>query len=218
MAGLRVNLTLAALIALTLSAAPGLAVAQPVTVPDTWGGDFWSRPRVTGSWGGVRDEVGKKGVVLDVDLLLMPQGVLSGGRDTDGGFWGSADDTLNVDTGKLGLWPGGFLRVYATTTFGENVAKDSGALVPVNTAFLFPEPSEPSTGLMNATFMQFLSTKLGSWKILLPGYAPEYVYSMGRLDRSLPFEELKRRGHINALAQAADNAPDFSRRIRAGLP
>jgi Domain of unknown function (DUF4105) len=57
-----------------------------------------------------------------------------------------------------------------------------------------------------------------SWKILLPGYAPEYVYDMGRLDRSLPFEELKRRGHINALAQAADNAPDFSRRIRAGLP
>ena len=32
------------------------------------------------------------------------------------------------------------------------------------------------------------------------------------------FAELKRRGHINAVAQAADKAPDFSRRIRAGLP
>jgi hypothetical protein len=57
-----------------------------------------------------------------------------------------------------------------------------------------------------------------SWKILLSGYAPEYVYERGRLDRSLPFAELKRRGHINAAAQAADTAPDFSRRIRAGLP
>jgi hypothetical protein len=57
-----------------------------------------------------------------------------------------------------------------------------------------------------------------SWKILLPGYTAEYAYDMGRLDRSLPFEELKRRAHINAVAQAADKAPDFSQRIRAGLP
>jgi hypothetical protein len=57
-----------------------------------------------------------------------------------------------------------------------------------------------------------------SWKILLPGYTAEYAYDIGRLDRSLPFEELKRRVHINAVAQAADKAPDFSQRIRAGLP
>jgi hypothetical protein len=57
-----------------------------------------------------------------------------------------------------------------------------------------------------------------SWKILLSGYAPEYAYERGRLDRSLPFPELKRRSHINAAAQAADQAPDFSRRIRAALP
>jgi hypothetical protein len=57
-----------------------------------------------------------------------------------------------------------------------------------------------------------------SWKVLFSGYAPEYVYERGRLDRSLPFEELKRRVHINAAAQAADQASDFSRRIRAGLP
>jgi Domain of unknown function (DUF4105) len=53
-----------------------------------------------------------------------------------------------------------------------------------------------------------------SWKILLSGYAPEYAYDMGHLDRSLPFEELKRLSHVNAAAQAADKAPDFSTRIR----
>ena len=57
-----------------------------------------------------------------------------------------------------------------------------------------------------------------SWKVLLSGYAPEYAYESGRLDQSLPFEELKRRAHINAAARAADQAPDFSQRIRAGLP
>ena len=57
-----------------------------------------------------------------------------------------------------------------------------------------------------------------SWKIILSGYAPEYAYDQGRFDRSLPFEELMRRSHINAAAQAADKDPDFSKRIRAGLP
>jgi hypothetical protein len=57
-----------------------------------------------------------------------------------------------------------------------------------------------------------------SWKILLSGYTPEYAYEMDRLDRSLPFEELQRRSHVNQAAQAADAAPDFSQRIRADLP
>ena len=53
-----------------------------------------------------------------------------------------------------------------------------------------------------------------SWKILASGHTPEYVYDNGRLDQSLPFPELKARALINAAAQAADRAPDFSRRIR----
>lgn len=57
-----------------------------------------------------------------------------------------------------------------------------------------------------------------SWKVLLSGYAPEYVYEQGRLDQSLPFAALRERSHINAAARAADQAPDFSQRIRAGIP
>ena len=57
-----------------------------------------------------------------------------------------------------------------------------------------------------------------SWKVLLSGYAPEYVYELGRLDTSLPFDELKRRSRVNERAQAADGADDFSQRIRVGLP
>ena len=57
-----------------------------------------------------------------------------------------------------------------------------------------------------------------SWKVLLSGYTPLYAYEQGRLDRSVPFEELKQRVHVNARAQAADDAPDFSRRIRVAHP
>jgi len=57
-----------------------------------------------------------------------------------------------------------------------------------------------------------------SWKVLLSGYVPQYLYERAAIDTSLPFEELKRRSHINAAAQPANQAPDFSQRIRAGLP
>lgn len=57
-----------------------------------------------------------------------------------------------------------------------------------------------------------------SWKVLVSGYAAEYLYEQGRLDTSVPFEELTRRGHVNARAQAADQASDFSERIRAPAP
>jgi hypothetical protein len=55
-----------------------------------------------------------------------------------------------------------------------------------------------------------------SWKILASGYVPEYLYEQGRLETmGLSFPELQQRAHVNARAQAADKAADFSRRIRA---
>jgi porin len=142
--------------------AAGAASAQPVDVPPTWGGDLWSRPRLTGSWFGLRDELGKKGVVLDVDALLSPQGVLSGGKDTGWDFWGNADYTLNVDTGKLGLWPGGFFKIYGDTSFGDSVQGNAGTMVPVNIMLLIPKQNQQNaSALMNLTFTQFLSTKFG---------------------------------------------------------
>ena len=139
----------------------GPAGAQPVDVPPTWGGSFLDRPRLTGSWFGLRDEMGKKGVVLDVDLLQFPQGVGSGGRDTLAEYSGLAEYTLNVDTQKLGLWPGGFLNVMAMTDFGNNVNNASGALVSPNILSMLPQPGDTTSALMNLTFMQFLSPKFG---------------------------------------------------------
>ncbi len=56
------------------------------------------------------------------------------------------------------------------------------------------------------------------WSVVLNGYAADHAYTTGALDTSLPFEELKRRGRINDRARAAGDAPDFSARIRAGVP
>jgi hypothetical protein len=56
------------------------------------------------------------------------------------------------------------------------------------------------------------------WRILINGYADKMAYDHGNLAGGLPFDELKRRAHINDAARAADQAPDFFARIRAGRP
>ena len=56
------------------------------------------------------------------------------------------------------------------------------------------------------------------WRVLLSGYFPAYAYDLGSLDTRLPFAELKARSLINEKAHAAAADPEFSSRIRAGLP
>jgi Domain of unknown function (DUF4105) len=53
---------------------------------------------------------------------------------------------------------------------------------------------------------------------LFNGLIDNYLYYSGRVDTSLPFDELRRRSLINEAAHEADGAPDFSERIRASLP
>jgi hypothetical protein len=53
---------------------------------------------------------------------------------------------------------------------------------------------------------------------LLNGLISGYLYGAGFLDTSLPYDELRRRSRINEAVRAADDAPDFSRRIRESLP
>jgi hypothetical protein len=53
---------------------------------------------------------------------------------------------------------------------------------------------------------------------LFNGLIDSYLYHSGRIDTTLPYEELRRRSLVNDAAQAADGAPDFSQRIRGSLP
>jgi hypothetical protein len=57
-----------------------------------------------------------------------------------------------------------------------------------------------------------------SWKLLLSGYVPDYLYELGRIDTTRPFPELERLSRVNERAHAAGKDPAFSLRIREGLP
>ncbi len=56
------------------------------------------------------------------------------------------------------------------------------------------------------------------WRMLVNGYGDELLYEKQAIDISLPFAELKQTSHVNQRAKAADRDPEFSEKIRAGLP
>ena len=53
---------------------------------------------------------------------------------------------------------------------------------------------------------------------LLNGYWDRHLFGQGALHPGLPFDELRERSRIDDRAREAGEAPDFSRRIREGLP
>jgi hypothetical protein len=56
------------------------------------------------------------------------------------------------------------------------------------------------------------------WRILANGRLDELLYQRGAINTALPYAELRARSDITGKARGAGAAPDFSRRIREGLP
>ncbi len=54
--------------------------------------------------------------------------------------------------------------------------------------------------------------------LVLSGYLPGYVYSIGGLDTRYTLDELRGFGRITGRARQADRAEDFSQQIRRGIP
>lgn len=52
---------------------------------------------------------------------------------------------------------------------------------------------------------------------VLNGFIDQYLFSAGMIDTDLPFDELRRRSHINEAAGKAGDTPDFSHRIRQAI-
>ncbi|MET0378050.1 MAG: DUF4105 domain-containing protein [Spongiibacteraceae bacterium] len=87
---------------------------------------------------------------------------------------------------------------------------------------LTTEPEFYNTLTTNCTTSIWLNTRVNaqhlplSWKVLVSGYLPQYLYDEGRLESyGLGFADLQQRVHVNARALAAGDATDFSQLIRA---
>jgi hypothetical protein len=56
------------------------------------------------------------------------------------------------------------------------------------------------------------------WRLLANGRLDQLLYERGEINTRLPFEELRARSNITESAKLAGDSPDFSMRIRQGLP
>jgi porin len=126
-----------------------------------YSGGLWTRPALTGDWGGLRTDLIRKGIKFSIDAVQTYQGVVEGGTDRHWKYGGSLDMVLDIDFQKAGLWPGAFLRLRAETQFGEFADTHTGALLPPNLDALFPLPDNHTTHLSSVMFMQFLSPWFG---------------------------------------------------------
>lgn len=57
-----------------------------------------------------------------------------------------------------------------------------------------------------------------TWKILLSGYVPDYLYETEALMPGMSFDEIMKRALVNERAKQAISDPNFSLRIREGVP
>ena len=57
-----------------------------------------------------------------------------------------------------------------------------------------------------------------SYKLLLNGYLPSYVYQVGGLDQRFTLDELRSLGRITERAKQSDRSDSFSQDIRRGIP
>jgi porin len=146
--------------------APLEAGETPSLTP--YSGDIWRRSTLSGDWGGLRSEMAAKGVTIDMSLTTAAQGIVGGGKHAGWQYSGGRGDLiLNLDTQKLGLWPGGFLNFEAEGNFipADRLLKSingrTGGLMPVNSSQFYPTTAGDNFNLPSLNFTQFLSPYFG---------------------------------------------------------
>src|SRR5438128_10032576 len=111
-------------------------------LPGTVVGDFWQNTQVTGDWGGFRTSLAEHGIFFDLYSTSAYQDVASGGLKTGSSFVENIQLSINIDTGRAGLWPGGVFHFTVDSRFGASAKNTftAGSSTPQNTGLAFPGP------------------------------------------------------------------------------
>ncbi len=116
-------------------------------------GPILDRQYLLGSLGGLRDKAAENGFVIDAGVTQVGLGVVSG--DGDGAKYpGSADIWAAFDTGRAGLWPGGYFGFHLEGNWGRT-PEGTSAFLPLSTDATMPGAAE-SLSLSEWYFVQGL--------------------------------------------------------------
>jgi carbohydrate-selective porin OprB len=121
-------------------------------------GGLFERSFLLGDRGGTRDDLAAHGLIFDLGLTQVMQGVVSGDSDDDTRYVGSADIWLGLDIGRAGLWSGGMIFAHTEGNWGDSLS-DTGALLPLNADAIVPAAAD-SFALSEIYITQALSEQV----------------------------------------------------------
>jgi porin len=163
-----IRMLVAFILGAVLGASPLLAESPEVKTSKNYVDEIWTSPTFSDSWLTPRKDLAEKGITFDTSVTQVLQGGLDGGKNRHWRYGGRADYIMNVDTGKMGLWRGGYFKVHGETQFGRDVNGQTGAFMPVNTVALYPMPSEELTCLSEVIYTQVI--------------IPEFIMLAGKIE------------------------------------
>ena len=141
-------------------------------LPGTVTGNLWERTQLSGDWGGVRTDLARHGLFLDLYSTSAYQDVASGGLKTGRAFVQNTQLSINIDTGRAGLWSGGLFHLTLESREGSSSPQDTftaGSSVPQYTGLAFPGPF-------------FAHDVLPTEYFLLQSLAPKFSVLLGKID------------------------------------
>jgi porin len=112
-------------------------------LPGTEVRDFRPRTQLSGDWGGLRTDLTRHGVFFDLYSTTAYQNVASGGLETGDAVIQNTQLSINVDTGRAGLWSGGVFHITLESRYGSSSPQNTftvGSTVPQYTGLAMPGP------------------------------------------------------------------------------
>jgi hypothetical protein len=141
-------------------------------LPGTVTGNFQERTQFSGDWGGVRADLARHGLFFDLYSISAYQDVASGGLKTGGAFIQNTQLSINIDTGRAGLWSGGLFHLTLESRDGSSSPQKTltaGSSVPQYTGLALPGPF-------------FAHDVLPTEYFLLQSLAPKFSMLLGKID------------------------------------
>jgi porin len=145
-----------------------LSVIPSFTFVSDYKGDMWNRAAAMGTWGGARQKLLEHGFSLDFYFNQFMSGVLSGGTESSTSplatpgrnvyYAGLFDALLALDSGRLGIWPGGLAEVHFQSKWGQSgILSDPGTIIPPNLDLTLPSTANTDAFLTEYWYMHLIA-------------------------------------------------------------
>ena len=141
-------------------------------LPGTELGDFWHRTQLSGDWGGARADLARHGLFFDLYSTSAYQNVATGGLKTGNAFVQNTQLSINIDTGRAGLWSGALFHITLESRNGSSSPQETftaGSTVPQYTGLAFPGPF-------------YVHDVLPTEYFLLQSLTPTFSVLLGKID------------------------------------